>query len=208
MEERAGRGGTLDAPLLDPRPTPASRGEEEKARSKRFARFQPRCIRVSAHATRKFDESLSRRDIPIIAFQRRDRGRYRRFRGTSSESSFTGTAVCFSPRSGTSLPGFQRSANYLPLVAGEHMTVCKGWRGIDKFCLPKGPGRINQVGPTYLPISRRGQLSAYQSPFIGEQKKAAALRGYVNARPVFRCGQAVRTPDLPAGGRFQANQFA
>src|SRR5438552_17881291 len=36
-----GRGGTFgeDAPLLGPRPTPASRGEEEKARSKRL-----RCV--------------------------------------------------------------------------------------------------------------------------------------------------------------------
>jgi hypothetical protein len=58
------------------------------------------------------------------------------------------------------------------------MAVCKGRRGIDKFCLPKGPGRINQMGPTYLPISRRGQLSAYQVPFIGKKKKAAALRSY------------------------------
>jgi hypothetical protein len=64
------------------------------------------------------------------------------------------------------------------------------------------------MGPTYLPISRRGQLSAYQVPFIGKKKKAAALRSYVNAGPVFRCGQAVGAPDLPAGGRFQANEFA
>ena len=61
---------------------------------------------------------------------------------------------------------------------------------------------------TCFAIASRGQLSADQVSFIGEQKESAALRRDANARAISLCGHAIRAPKLLAGGRFQAHQRA
>src|SRR5437870_12963782 len=88
------------------------------------------------------------------------------------------------------------------------MAVCKSGWSVNKFCSIERPGRINQMTATYFSIASRGQLSADQVSFIRKEKKSATLRRDVNARAVSLCSHAIRAPNLPAGGRFEAYQPA
>ena len=61
---------------------------------------------------------------------------------------------------------------------------------------------------TYFAVSvSRGQLSTDEIPFIGEEKKSAALRCDMNAGAVFGRGDSIRAPKLFAGGGFETNEF-
>src|SRR4030095_6731866 len=107
-----------------------------------------------------------------------------------------------------SRPLLQGGANDFGLVPGEYMSVRKGRRCVNKLFSIKRPGRINQMTSTDLNVSCRGQLGADEVSFIGKQEESVALGSDVDAGPVFRCRHAVRAPNLPSGGGFQANQLA
>ena len=106
------------------------------------------------------------------------------------------------------LPLLQRGANDFGLAPGEHMPVSKGRGSINKLSSIKWPGRINQMTSTDLHVSCRGQPGVDEVSFIGEQEESVALGSDIDAGPVFHCGHAVRAPNLPSGGGFEANQFA
>ena len=53
-------------------------------------------------------------------------------------------------------------------AAGEDMPVRESRGCVNIFSAVKRPGRVNQMTSTDFPISRRGQLSADQVPFIGK----------------------------------------
>src|ERR1051325_12075948 len=88
------------------------------------------------------------------------------------------------------------------------MAVREGRGRVNKLFSIKRPGRIDQMTSTDLAVSRRGQPGADEVSFICKQEESVALGSDVDAGPVFRRGHAVRAPNLPAGGGFQANQLA
>src|SRR5947207_3555590 len=106
------------------------------------------------------------------------------------------------------LPLLQRGANDFGLVPGKHMPVRKGRGCINKLLSIKRPGRIDQMTSTDLPVSRRGQSGANEVSFVGKQEESVAMGSDVDAGAVLCRGHAVRAPNLPSGGGFQANQLA
>src|SRR6185295_133902 len=61
---------------------------------------------------------------------------------------------------------------------------------------------------TDLNVSCWGQPGANEVSFVGKQEESVALGSDVDAGPVLRRRYAVRAPNLPSGGGFQAHQFA
>src|SRR5688572_846537 len=115
------------------------------------------------------------------------------------------------------VPSFQRSTSDYCLVASEDVAVGEGGRGVDEFCLAEWPGGIDEVGAADLAITLRRELSENQIAFIGEKDgwdifAIVALSpsqwSDVDARAIFRGGDAVGAPDLLAGGGFQADEIA
>src|SRR5438093_12858579 len=87
--------------------------------------------------------------------------------GNSSATSDDPVPTC--AHSGKSVGTVPKSCtNDLRLAPGEDMPVRESQGCVNIFSAVKRPGRVNQMTSTDFPISRRGQLSADQVPFIGK----------------------------------------
>src|SRR5258706_3939541 len=76
------------------------------------------------------------------------------------------------------------------------------------FPPPEGIRGLEETRAADLLVTLRSELGAKKLPFVRVEQYGIAVRSQVDARPIFQVGHLGRLPNLLAGVRLQANQFA
>src|SRR5262245_63722633 len=88
------------------------------------------------------------------------------------------------------------------------MTVGVGGRRPHDVPTAERMGWFNQVNAADLVIARRTESGPDQISLVGEQQDGVSVGSQMNAGAILQEGHGIRLPQLSAGARIKANEFA
>src|SRR5439155_11860312 len=102
----------------------------------------------------------------------------------------------------------QRGADQFLVVAGKDLAVGVGRRGPGKLSSPQNRGWFDQTRTADLAVGAGRESGENQVPLVSKEKRGITIWRQVDAGAGFQLRHVGRPPNLFAGARLQADQFA